>query len=183
MTTAIPKSALRYLLSGLGNLPLSSVLWAGEPVPFLGPKSGRVQGFLTLDSLTRVAIGWDEEKREYIPDPNNLPSGLLLRRTISGNRVLTISMKAENYGPEEGYNLLEKIRTLLSLASSREQLNLSGVSLSSVGDIRSLGGRVDNREISVAQMDLFLNQFVSLTVTQLGDTYIENVTVDERLED
>lgn len=170
MATTVPKEALRALIVLLAETPASNVLWAGEPVPFVAPKGGKVQGLITLSPTARRSVGVDEEKRTY-------PTSTTVTRTFTGQRVVTISVKAENYGAEEGFDLLESVRTLMGSDENRAILNAAGLALASISDVRVLDGSAGNRVLSVAQMDVILNQRVEKVITSGGDTYIQSVEV------
>lgn len=176
MATTIPKSGLRTLVATLSALPEAWILWDGEPK---GPVSyAQDAKRLILNVVARRRVGEDEEKREYVADPDNLPDGLLLKRTFSGHRSLTVSVRAEDYAEEEGFDFLERIRVLIGADEYRAVLNTLELSLASVSDIRTINGVAGNRSISIATMDLILNQRVETVITAEGDTYISTVETE-----
>ncbi len=167
MATTIPKEGLRAIVAALTSLPAAYVIWDGEPK---GPvEHGQDAKRIILNVVSRRAVGEDEEKREY-PDPPGT-----VKTTYTGQRIVTISVRAENFGAEEGFDLLERLRVLLAADVNRAALNLLSLSLARTADVRNLDGVAGNRKISIAQMDIVLNQRVETIVTALGDTYIESV--------
>jgi hypothetical protein len=176
VSTSVPKEPLRALLASISGLPSAFIIWEGEPK---GPvDQSQLARRMILGVVARRRVGEDEEKRAYVPDPANLPDGLLLQLTFSGNRALTISVRVENYAQEEGFDYLENIRTMLGADDVRATLNVSSLSLASVADIRQFDSTAGNRKISVAQMDVLLNQRVEKVVTKVGDTYIDTLSGD-----
>lgn len=136
-----------------------------------------------LDLIATRRLGVDEETREYdvthAEDPE--PRPLYTRITHSGHRVRTVSVRAENYDDEEGYDLLEQIRLGLGQDDTCELLNAAGVSLNGVEDIVNIGGAAGNRAVSFASMDVLFNQSVSRTYdvpVTTGDTYIDAVELE-----
>jgi hypothetical protein len=177
VATTIPKEELRALIASLADTPVSNVIWDGEPVPFVAAKNGKVQGLIVLDPTARRRVGVDEEKREY-------PTPTTLKRTFSGQRVVTLSVLAQNYGAEEGFDLLESVRTLISSDENRAALNGMSLALAATSDVRTLDGSAGNRALSFAHFDIELNQRVEKVITTTGDTYIQSVTVagDDELD-
>lgn len=160
MATTVPKDALRTLVAALAGLPVAVVIWDGEPVPpVVGVQDGRR---IVLNVAARRSLGRDEAQRSY-------PDDATIRISYRGQRVLTVSMRAENYGIEEGFDLLESVRTQLDQADIGVILNASDLSFNSSGDVRTLPGVARNRAISVAQLDVLLNQ----TVTRVVDKVVE----------
>lgn len=178
MSTTIPKDGLRTLVASLADLSEEFIVWDGEPMRPVDFSEDAKR--LILNIVARRAIGEDEEKREYVFDP---PNGMLLKRTFSGQRSVTISIRAEDFGDEEGFDFLERIRTLLGADESRLVLNALGLALARTEDVHVLPGTAGNRAISVASMDVVVNQRVETIVTTTGDTYIETVetTGDDEL--
>src|SRR5690606_1707673 len=133
------------------GMPASHVVWDGEPLPFAA--TAGLPGRLHLAIVARRHLGVDEEKREY-PTPDTT------KITLRGQRAITVSGRAENFGSEEGFDLLESIRVGLGADDSREAFRATGVAFTSATNVRPLPARSDNREISAAQMDVFFNQGV-----------------------
>lgn len=170
MATTVPKEPLRALVASLAGLPEAFVVWDGEPK---GPVDyAQDARRIVLNVVARRRVGEDEEVRAY-PTPSTT------QITYRGQRALTVSVRAENYGAQEGFDLLEDVRTVLGGDASRATLNASDLSLSSIADVRNLPGKAGNRAISVAQMDLILNQLVTKVVTLNEAGYIETVEMSE----
>lgn len=158
-------------MAEISGLPEAFILWEREGQ---GPVDQAQDGRrLTLSILSRIPVGVDEETRVYTQDDED-PDIWTLDTTYSGQRSVTVSIKAENYGVEEGFDFLEKIRVMLGADTTRAQFNEWGTAVQDVGAVRTIQGFAGNRQISVAQMDLFLNQRVSIAVSG-GDTFIETV--------
>lgn len=173
MATAIPKDEFRTIISDISELPEAFIVWDGEPKRPVDYGTGAKR--LVLNPTARRRVGEDEEKREYVSDPDNLPDGLLVKTTFSGQRSVTISMRAENFGAEEGFDFLELIRTMLGADETRLALNELEMSLARITDIQTFPVTAGNRTISVASMDVILNHHVERVITKSGDTYIERV--------
>lgn len=176
MSTSVPKEDLRALIASISGLAAAYIIWEGEPKRPVDQT--QLARRIILGVVARRRVGEDEEKRDYVPDPDNLPDGLLLQLTFSGCRALTISIRVENYAQEEGFDYLENIRTMLGADDVRATLNTSALSLASIADIRQFSSTAGNRMISVASMDILLNQRVEKIVTKVGDTYIGTVDGD-----
>ena len=102
------------------------------------------------------------------------PDANTFRMTYTGQRVLTISVRAEHMGQEQAFDLLESVRTRLGDDVSGEALNAVSMSFNGTGDIRTFDVAAYNRKISVAQLDVLLNQ----TVTRVVDTAHSGATPD-----
>jgi hypothetical protein len=165
---ALPKSALRTLFAALAGVPVSNVLWAGEPVPFVAPKAGQVQGLLTLNLITSKSVGWDDMRKSV--------NGSSLDTSQEGNRIHSISCRFDAYGSEESFDLLERLRSRLQWDSTRATLRASRLSVVDYTTITTLNGSVDNRELSIAQFDVRLLQTISDNPTQAGDNWIEHAS-------
>lgn len=158
---SVPKSALRTIFASLSGLNPLQVVWDGEGLPF-GQR-------LHLAVVARRSLGVDEELREY-PTPNTT------RITLRGQRVLTISVRAENFDADEAFDLLERIRLAAGQDDVRASIRSSAdVALTSATDIRPVPATSDNRTIRVATMDLFFNQAVEKVIDVNQGGYIEVV--------
>ncbi len=183
MATTIPKEDLRAFFAELVDLPEDFVEWDGEgrrPVE-LGTYDAKR---LVLNVVARRSLGWDEETREYIQDEED-PTVYALRRTFTGQRVVTLSLRTENFGEEEGFDLLERVRVLLGSDESRAALNELELSLNSATDVRNVDAFADDRAISVASLDVIVNQKVETVIEESGDgvdTFIETVDFEGELD-
>lgn len=125
-------------------------------------------GRLILNLVASRRIGEDEEIRTYpTPDTTQI--------TYSGHRVRTVSVRAEQFAGEEGFDVLERIRLGIGQDDTRASLNAAGVALARSSDVQNVNVNAGNRAISVAQFDVELNQWVTNTVTQTQAGYIESV--------
>lgn len=170
MSTAVPRAAIRTIVASVLGMPESHVIWEGEPVPFVA-----VGALLVLDVVARRAVGVDEERREY-PTPDTT------RLTLRGQRVLTISVRASTYGSEEAFDLLERLRVSLGQDATRDTMRGAGVSFTDATNIQPLPGVVDNRAISVAQLDVTFNEAVEKVVDVASAGYIETVEMTGETE-
>lgn len=179
MAVTVPKDSLRALFAGLAGVPASNVIWDGEPVPMVAPKAGQVQGLLTLDVVARRTLGVDEERRTYNPDGS-------MTLTLGGQRELVISLRADMYGSEEAFDLLENVRVGVGQDDVRASFRAAGVAFTQASNVQPLPGTVDNRAISVASLDFFFNQAVTKTVNVAADVgnWIETVEIsgDDELD-
>lgn len=173
MGTTVPKESLRTLVASYSGLPVAVVLWDGEPKPPVGPSQDARR--ITLNVVARRKVGRDSKRREY-PDANTIVS------TYRGQRVVTVSIKAENMGQEEGFDLLELVRMQLDSEDASPALGAVGLSVNDTADVRNLDGSAGNRKISVAQLDVLFNQVVERVVTTaasgLNPSYIEEVELE-----
>jgi hypothetical protein len=167
VSTTVPKEELRALFAAMTGLPPDVVIWDGEPVPpVVFEQDARL---VTLNVVSRRAIGRDETTRSY-------PDAGTVRFTYKGQRLLVLSVRAENFGNEEGFDLLEDVRTQLEQGDIGEMLNASNLALNEAGEVRNLDGVVDNRSISVAQLDVRLNQTVTRVVDKADPAgWIESI--------
>jgi hypothetical protein len=154
MATTVPKDPLRTMFAAFAGLPEFVVLWDGEPVPPVAFEDDARR--LVLNVVARRKVGRDEAKRSY-------PDATTVRTTYKGQRVVTISVRAENFGDEEGFDLLEAIRSQVE-EEAGATLNALDMSFNDSEDIRNLDAVADNRAISVAQVDLLFNQTVTRVV-------------------
>jgi len=160
--TTVPKEEIRTIVASLTGIPAMLILWDGEPVPFSGEKN------IVLNVTGRRAIGVDEERREY-------PTADTTRISLVGQRAITISVRADNFGTEEAFDLLETLRVLVGQDSVRESFRTAGVAFTDATNVQTLNVNVDNRAISVASLDLFFNQTVETVVDINASGYIETV--------
>jgi hypothetical protein len=167
VSTTVPKEELRTLFAAMTGLPVEMIIWDGEPVPpvVFEQDARRV----TLNVLARRPVGKDETTRSY-------PDASTVRFTYKGQRLLSLSVRAENYGNEEGFDLLESVRTQLEQPDTGAILNASDMSVNTTGEVRNLDGVAHNRVISVAQLDVLFNQTVTRVVDKADSAgYIETV--------
>lgn len=149
MSTALPKEALRTLVSSLTGVPANLVVWAGEPRKFSGPQGGVVYGILTLNMVTSKAVGDDDIRGTW--------DGANIVYEQRADREVTISARYEAQGTEEGFDALERLRTRLKWESSLDALRAVNLSLIETIGIQTYNQRKDNRDIATAQLDLRLN--------------------------
>lgn len=178
MATSVPKEDLRAIFATLSGLPATRVIWDGEPVPPATPTEvGGKTGRLVLNVVATRRLGEDEEIREY-------PTADTTKLTYRGWRVRTISVRAEQFAGDEGFDVLEDIRLGIGQDDTRALLNAAGLSLASSSDARTLDAFAGNRAVSYATMDVLLNQTVSKSVTKNEAGFIESVkTVGEDGDD
>lgn len=167
MATAVPKEPLRELFMSLSGLPDAVVIFDGEPISPVAFSQDARRLVLSITAIRR--IGQDQRKREFL-------SGYITRTTLKGQRIVTLQVRAENYGREEGYELLENLRTQLESPEVGETLNAAGFALNETQEILVLDVTAGNRAISVATLDVLLN-WASTSVSQKVDPggYIETV--------
>lgn len=170
MATTVPKEELRALLASITGLTADMIIWDGEPIPpvVFEQDARRV----TLNVVSRRPVGKDETTRTY-------PDAATIRFNYKGQRVLGISFLAENFGNEQGFDLLESVRTQLEQPDNGVILNAANLSVNTTGEVRNLDVFAGNRAISVAQLDVLFNQTVTRVVDKVvGDanpSYIETV--------
>lgn len=167
MATTVPKEELRAIFATLAELPIELVIWDGEPVPAATPTEDGRAGRLVLNVVATRRLGEDEEIREY-PTPDTT------RLTYRGFRVRTISVRAEQFDGDEGFDVLESVRLGIGQNDTRELLNAAGLSLASSEDVRTVDAAAGNRAVSFATFDVLLNQTVSKVVTKNEAGYIES---------
>lgn len=151
----------------LAGLPEDVVIFSGEPVSPVTASQDARRLVLAVTAIRRV--GSDRRAKEFLPDGTT-------KTTWTGQRVVTLSVRAENYGTEEGYELLEDLRTQLETPEIGELLNVSGFAVNSTQNVTVLDVNAGNRAISVAVLDVMLNWASVRTETKVvvGD-YIETV--------
>lgn len=157
-------------------MPIARVIWDGEPKGWAGKTTSGKTGHLVLNLVATRRIGIDEELKEYnvtvVGEPNPVT-----RTTYNGQRVRTISVRAEAYDEDEGFDILEAIRLQLGHDDTGELFNAAGLAFNSTEDVVNLGGSAGNRAVTFASMDVKFNQMVQRVVisTNPADTYIDTV--------
>ncbi len=181
MSTALPKEPLRAIFADLSGLPASRVLWSGEPKGFAGVTDAGKSGHLILKLTATRRIGVDEELHEY--EVEALPDVFVTRVTLSGFRVRTITVKAENYDGEEGFDLLEEMRLALGSDDVCALLNAAGLSLNGDEGVVGIDASAGERTVKFAALDVLFNQSVSKVTDRdaeaTGDTFIESLEIEE----
>lgn len=153
----------------MANLPSAFVVWDGEPIRPVNLTHDAKR--LILNVVARRRVGWDSADVKY-PDTDTKIT------TWTGQRVLTVSVRAENFGQEEGFDLLEDLRSQLE-DERKEDLSSMALSLNDTQEIYNLDAAVNQRAISVAQMDIVFNQTVTRTRTETGGGfYIESAELE-----
>lgn len=167
MATAVPKEPLRALFMSLSGLPEDVVIFDGEPISPVAMSQDARRLVLGVTAIRRV--GQDRREREYLPNGKT-------RTTWKGQRVVTLSVRAENYGTEEGYELLESVRTQLETPEVGEVLNAAGLALNETGNVQNLDASAGTRALSFAVLDVLLNWCSTRSEEKVieGD-YIESV--------
>lgn len=147
------KPALKTLI---GNLSGLTTVWEDEPRPF-NP------GALVLLSFTAIStIGQDEMVRNQ--DLNQSP-GEELEDEHRGNRAATLTVKVESQVQTDtgsAYWHLERVRERLPFRSTLAALRAVNCSLTDSGTTVDLTGSQDDRERSIAALDVFLAVRTSL---------------------
>lgn len=151
----------------MAGLPADVVLIDGEPVSPVTYSQDARRLILGVSAIRRV--GSDRRLREYLQNGQT-------RTTWTGQRVVTVQLRAENYGVQEGYEFLEDLRTQLDTPEIGEALNTIGVALNLTQDINVLDVTSGNRVIGVAVIDVLFNwaSTRTRTGTLVGD-YIATV--------
>lgn len=177
MSTAVPKEELRTIFAALSGLPATRVIWSGEAVPPATPTEDGKEGRLVLNVAATRTVGWDEEHREYpTPDTTEI--------TYRGSRVRTISVRAEQFAGEEGFDVIEEVRLGVGQDDTRASFNAAGLAFAGTSDSHTLDANAGNRALSFAQLDVLFNQSVSKVVTKNEAGYIQSVkTVGKTGED
>lgn len=162
----LPKTEIKALVSSLSGIPLDLVIWAGDPLPNEGPRGGVLYGTLTLNANTIKGVGIDDVRA------TSGPSSITYEQRA--DRIVTISMRYEALGDEEAFDALERVRTRIRWSTSHATLLAANLALVETLDVTTYNGRRDNRDVSVAQLDVRLNWTSSDTPP--ADTFVETVT-------
>lgn len=178
-TNVFPRDVVRNMIATLTGFHVGTVRWTNEAEGFIGPIVGKRLGKVTLNLIARQALGQDETRRTY-----NATTGLLDEET-GGQRMSTISIRVESHDSNLPANdILEELRIRLSFFDNIETLERSDLAYSDASNITIIPNfSIDNREVSVASMDLFLGHTVSLAAT-VGRSYINDIspTTDPALD-
>lgn len=175
MATAFPRETLRELIMSLTGFPASAVRYTNEAEGFVGPKLGKIRK-LILNVVSRQALGNDETRRTYNEDTE------MLDEETGGQRMATVSIRCESHSQNDlAHDILEDLRIRLAMPATQERLNAADVAFSDMSDITTIPNySIDNREISVASMDLMLGYVASVEAdgngTQDGAPWIEKVS-------
>lgn len=167
---SFPKEAVRGIIITLSGLPSTNVLWDGEPIPFIAPKNGVIQGTLKL-SLTAVAkMGRDENKRTYNVDGSTTI-------TNSGPRQYTLTVRSQSFGSESFDVISDLALALEDLGTCDLFESSAGLAMASVLGTRDISGGGNDALAASAFVDVLLNG-VETRVTVIpapSGGYIETV--------
>ena len=146
---------------------------------------------LEYEIISIVGLGYDEERDDYNPDvmisgdtyepdPND-PSARLgaIIRTVTGNRVITLQIKAETQAPSASgaWLYIERIRTRLGLPTFSDELEAVGLAIAELKEASPHSYRDDSgRKVQVVLFELVLNAADSAQDDPI--TTIEQTTVE-----
>lgn len=161
--------ALKALIANLTGL---DAYFDDEPRDALvNPDNGAI-ALLTLG--TPVSIGWDERAQVLVQDPD--PGGDI-KDEWRGNRKVTLTIKIESYDQTPGRTALwylEQVRNRLPFQSTRAALEAVRLALVSSGNSVNLPTARDDRQVSIAAMDLVLANR-TITLDPVAYPYLEKL--------
>lgn len=161
----VNKSLFKTLILGTIEAPRASFSFSGDPVSFSGPSGldangvalpfpygaksgGGLRLTVTVNNLgTRFT---DEERTEYNAGTNANET------TLGGLREFKLSIRFESDSSGEAYELANKLRTRVRRQGFRATLAENNYALIRIGDVQDLTMVWDNREISAANVEMFL---------------------------
>jgi hypothetical protein len=158
---------LRAWFSSVSGVPVESVTWAGDPIGM------RSYPWVELELIGQGAEPGTDEVRYSDQGPN-----ADLDVEVVGNRRLTLNCKVHSRDQRAAYRayaLLERVRGRLYFPTTQAVLRSLGVGLRESAALVDLGRSHDNREESVASLDLLLNWASSDSDAPVGT--IEHVVV------
>lgn len=171
-------------ISGIGTTPASSTEWTDFSDPTTIDYVSQAK--LTFKFTSFAGIGVDELRMTYDADlepagDTYTPPAGGFDPLVCGQRSLTVSVRVECYDQSPDATALpyaENVRAGLRLPSVLESLQVLGLAIARIGPVRDLShtGK-DDRSVSVAQFDLFLN--ASSNIHDATVTTIETVIQDE----
>ncbi len=178
---SFPMAQLRKLLSNLTGVPVKD---PRRPVEQLGDSGAGEQAWIYARPTTRRALGVDEVRSNadatYTANGTTLPSPAPedLVTSISGNRLQTVTLRAEVYDADvEPTDLLERVRMNLRTVTGYNGLTKLGLSISAFEMIADLGEDEDaaGNALLVAVMDVRFGWAPSLQATDDQVTTIDTV--------
>ena len=169
MAHVFPRAEVKKIVAkALGGWPVSNVVFRDEPEPMIAPKAGVVTGLVRLDLTSRTSAGSDDVTRIETPGG--------LRTVYGGQRAVTMTVRVESHTPGiVASDLLEGMRLRLNFEPNLDAWRRVGLALADWGAIVPLPNPVQNRMISTAALELFLNMVVELEDPVLGGV-IEKVS-------
>lgn len=185
----VDKAFFRSFILGLIAAPRASFSFSGDPVDFAGPSGldatgaplpfpynpGAYGGGLRL-TVTPSETGTrfvDDEITEYNP------TSQLNETKTGGPREFSLSIRIESDSSGEAYELANVLRTRVRRAGAKAALVAANYALIRVGNARDLTVTWDNREISAANVEMFLATAITDEIDPTNDgVWIETADID-----
>lgn len=173
----IPRAKILQLIEHLSGV---ETVWTDTPEPFVGPRNGFPGALAELAIGTYLSRGVDDIRTEYDPvKDSNVQS-------INGNRQFTLSIRVKSYDlGNTAFDILERVRTRLRGQNAKWAFGDAGLGLVDIVSIVPIPNSVDdNREVSMANMDVRFNFAVSVEdddATGNGTNYIQTVNSSGQL--
>lgn len=147
-------ATIRPVLKDLiGNLSGLVAVWEDEPRPFTPVDT---QAICILSTKDAGGQGWDECRTAN--DPTQ-PTGQELQDHWIGNRNFVLTVKVEALIQTDAgfaYGYLELVRDRLWFKSSGRTLRAINVAITDIGKTVDLTGALDDRNRSIAALDVML---------------------------
>lgn len=171
-----PMGGLIDILKGLTGLQVAQT---HLPRKQLG-QTGGMMAWILASSATSRELGVDEYRVQQNP---NDPSGLTLQPNVCGQRLYTVSLRAESLdrGPSP-VSVLERVRWGLRTLNAFAQMDPLGIAVADFEAIQHLGQQLsDDRELVVAIMDVHFNWAVNFSPLSDDGTTIGLVNGDPQI--
>lgn len=152
------KPTFNGIIASLTGLDPASLIWTGDPNPFVSPVDAAIIK-MRLRRMTR--IGHDERRADG----------------IAGVRELCITFRCESYDLSvEAAEFLNRIVTGMYREDISDALTAMGLAYRYSEDANFISYTADNREVNVAQQDIWYNGVTNLLLAPGG--FIETVNGD-----
>lgn len=167
-TLADAKETIRALISSLTGL---DAIWEAKNSPYI---DSSLRAIVLLRIGAAQTVGVDELYSEW--DASQV--GLEWGDTAIAQRLIPIRIKVKSYEQEDeetAAQYLERLSVKLRWQSSTDSLNSVQCGVATIGEIQDLEVTEDDREVSMASLDLTLNAtFTEVDPNRYG--YIAVVT-------
>jgi hypothetical protein len=185
----VNKAFFRTFILGLISAPRASFSFTGDPVDFAGPSGLDTTGAPlpfpynpgAYGGGLRLIVGVNDTGTRFVDDEitEYNATSQLNEVTTGGIREFVLSIRIESDSSGEAYELANVLRTRIRRAGAKASLQASNYALIRVGNARDLIVTWDNREISAANVEIFLATAVTDGIDPTNDgVWIETADID-----
>jgi len=174
MTPAVVRAALEGIITAATGIPAESIYWSARPRGWIDPP------YVVARLRSYADQGWDAIDFQY---DNTRPLGEELEPHAKGLRSVTWEVQLWSSSATDAGDALAlatALRDRLSLPAYTAALKAAEIAYAGTAALVELDRLQDDRELSVAQLDVYLNATSDVAGARLG--YVETWGIEAEAE-